>query len=85
MDLTGCDNKSRHIIVELNAGKRPRVQRSEYYVNSENFISNVNHRSRAYGRAIWLSKCFFSLHTRSRITFTIYSMDKRVFKKRHRV
>jgi len=27
MDLTGCDNKLRHIIVELNTGKRLRVKR----------------------------------------------------------
>lgn len=43
LDSTGRDNKSRHIIAELNAGKRLRAELVEYYVNSENFISNVNH------------------------------------------
>lgn len=49
----GRDNKSRHIIAELNAVKRLWAERPvEYYVNSENFISNVNHRLHAYDRAI---------------------------------
>lgn len=53
MDSIGRDNKSRYIIAELNGGKWLQVEQPvEYYVNSKNFISNVNHRSRVYSRVI---------------------------------